>query len=78
MRLLGNVSHPKLLISVFKSGEKIIIKFEAGPMEQTYKFLETERIYDLGSAEKLITEDIYMQVFEIFDRMYSSYKNILS
>ncbi len=78
MRLLGNINHPKLLISVFKSGEKIIVKFEAGPMEQTYKFLETERIHDLSSVEKLITEEFYAEVFAIFDKMYVNYKKFLS
>lgn len=76
MRLLGNIKHPKLLISVFKSGEKLIVKFEAGPLEQSYKFLENDKIFDLESIEKLFTESNYIQVFEVFERMYLNYNSI--
>lgn len=62
MRLLGQIAHPTLLISVFKSAGKIILKFEIGPFEQTYKFLETEKLHDSVSAEKLWTK-IYLQKF---------------
>ncbi|NOT37940.1 MAG: hypothetical protein HOP11_11230 [Saprospiraceae bacterium] len=76
MRLLGNIAHPKLNISVFKSSEKIIVKFEAGPLEQSYKFLENELIYSVDSVEKLLTEEVYKKVFEVFDKMYENYKEI--
>lgn len=78
MRLIGNIAHPKLLISVFKSNDKIIVKFEAGPMEQSYKFIENDKIHDLQSIEKLLTEEVYSSVFEIFDKMYENYKKIHS
>ncbi|MEO6189510.1 MAG: hypothetical protein ABIO44_03170 [Saprospiraceae bacterium] len=76
MRLLGNIPHPQLLISVFRSNTKIILKFEIGPFEQVYKFLETELIYDAASISKLIDETMLSKVFEIFDEMNVNYKSI--
>ncbi|MEP7195640.1 MAG: hypothetical protein ABI851_03925 [Saprospiraceae bacterium] len=76
MRLLGQIPHPNLLISVFKSNEKIILKFEIGPFEQTYKFLETELIYDADSISKIIDENFITKVFQIFDQMNINYKTI--
>jgi len=76
MRLIGQIPHPKLLISVFKSNQKIIFKFEIGPFEQTYKFLETEQLNDLTSASVLVTEEWITDVFATFDEMNLHYKKI--
>lgn len=76
MRLLGQIPHPQLLISVFKSNEKIILKFEIGPFEQTYKFLETELIYNTESIASLVNEELIKKVFGIFDEMNKNYKAI--
>ncbi|MBK7232615.1 MAG: hypothetical protein IPH93_10215 [Saprospiraceae bacterium] len=76
MRLIGQIPHPKLLISVFKSNQKIIFKFEIGPFEQTYKFLETEQLNDLASATVLVTEEWITNVFATFDEMNQHYKKI--
>ncbi|MBK7911872.1 MAG: hypothetical protein IPJ80_00030 [Saprospiraceae bacterium] len=56
MRIRGQIPHPELLITVFKSGNKIIIKFETGPLNKTYKFLETDKLSNLEDAIKLVTE----------------------
>ncbi|MBK9272680.1 MAG: hypothetical protein IPM48_13915 [Saprospiraceae bacterium] len=76
MRLLGQVPHANLIISIFKSNQKIIIKFEIGPFEQTYKFLETSQLADFDSASKLINEEWIKDVFTIFDSMNHKYKQI--
>ncbi len=76
MRLLGQIPHPDYLISVFKSNNKIILKFEIGPFEQTYKFLETELIHDANSVSKLIDEGILQSVKNIFDQMNTNYQNL--
>jgi hypothetical protein len=76
MRLLGQIAHPTLLISVFKSAGKIILKFEIGPFEQTYKFLETEKLYDSTTAEKIVDEELLAKVFKIFDQMNTEYQQL--
>lgn len=74
MRILGQIPHPELLITVFKSGNKLIIKFEVGPFEQTYKFLETEKLSNFEDASKLVTYNWIQDVYQIFNSMNQSYK----
>jgi hypothetical protein len=78
MRLIGQIPHPTLIISVFKSNNKYILKFEVGPFEQTYKFLETDRLNDFEGIRQLVTEDCLSEVFRIFDTMNIHYKNLNS
>lgn len=78
MRLIGTVPHEKLLISVFKSNFKIIIKFEIGPFEQSYKFVETATLQDFEDAAKLVDNEWIQEVFRIFDQMNVQYKSIAS
>mgnify|MGYP001275747172 CR=1 FL=1 len=78
MRLIGQIPHASLIISVFKSNNKFILKFEVGPFEQTYKFLETDRLNDLEGIRQLVTEDCIAEVFKIFDTMNHHYKKLNS
>ncbi|MBK6861255.1 MAG: hypothetical protein IPK91_01235 [Saprospiraceae bacterium] len=74
MRILGQIPHPELLITVFKSGNKLIIKFEIGPFEQTYKFLETDKLSNFEDAVKLVTETWIQDVYQLFNSMNATYK----
>lgn len=38
MRIIGNIQHPDIRITVFHMNNKFIVKMEAGPMEQVFKF----------------------------------------
>ena len=38
MRLLANIPHPLLRISIFTNDNRFTLKFESGLYEQTYKF----------------------------------------
>lgn len=74
MRILGQIPHPELLITVFKSGNKLILKFEIGPFEQIYKFLETEKFSNFEDAVKLTTDAWIKDIYQIFNAMNASYK----
>ncbi|HMW39120.1 MAG: hypothetical protein K1X68_10285 [Saprospiraceae bacterium] len=76
MRLIAQIPHPRLQISIFKSDLKFILKFEAGPFEQVYKFMESERYCDADSIRALLTQDLLKDVFTIFDQMNQNYQNI--
>ncbi len=78
MRLIGQIPHPSLLISVFKSNNKFILKFEVGPFEQTYKILETDQLNDFEGVRRLVTEECIAEVFRIFDSMNHHYKKLNS
>lgn len=76
MRILGQIPHPHLLINVFKSNNKFLLKFELGPFEQVYKFIESDSIYDLSTVSKLVTDESLKSVFSIFDQMNLNYRSM--
>ena len=42
MRIIDTIPHPSITISIFQMNDKYQVKFEAGPMEQTFKFTTAE------------------------------------
>ncbi len=74
MRILGQIPHPELIISVFKSGNKLIVQFEIGPFVQTYKFLESDKLSGFEDMEKLVSESWIKDVYQVFDSMNQTYK----
>ncbi len=75
MRHLGQIQHPQLVINVFKSNNKFILKFEIGPFEQSYKFLESVTIDSFDSIRKLVTDQFMDNVISIFDQMNAHYQH---
>lgn len=69
MRIIGQLPHPFLKITVFSLNMKFAVKFEAGLMEQTYKFRESDVMKSLSDIEKLIDETFTNQVIEHFKEM---------
>ncbi|MBX7183159.1 MAG: hypothetical protein K1X82_13700 [Bacteroidia bacterium] len=53
--------------------EKFVIKFEAGPMEQTYKFLK-EGLGSMESIEALFDETFLDNIRSRFEGMYMDMK----
>lgn len=76
MRIIGQIPHPDLNINVFKSGNKFILKFEVGPFEQSYKFLESDKLNSLEDLQNIIQEDLIKNIYSIFDLMNLEYKNM--
>jgi hypothetical protein len=75
MRIVDTIPHPTMTISIFQMNDKYQVKFEAGPMEQTFKF----RVDDVGNLENLktkLTENFITQTKTRFDEMYTSFKTI--
>lgn len=73
MRIVGRIPHPEFSISVFEMNEKFVVKFEAGPMEQTYKFLK-EGLSSMESIEALFDETFLNHIRERFESMYLDMK----
>ena len=69
MRIIGDIPHPKFVITVYEWNEKTIIKLEAGPMEQTYK-LPSEQIRGVEGAKKLLNDDFLKNVYSRFEQMF--------
>jgi hypothetical protein len=75
MRIIANIPHPSVSISVFQMNDKYIVKFEAGPMEQSFKFLTTE-VGGVEELKQLINEDFIETVRKRFNDMYLQLKAV--
>ena len=74
MRIIGNIPHPKITISIFSMNDKYQIKFEAGPMEQTFKIAHNE-VSGIEGIQKLVDEEFLGKIIDRFNEMYLSFKS---
>ena len=75
MRVIGTIDHPQMRISLFAMNDKYLIKFEAGPMEQTYKFPQTQ-VKGLEELQKLVDDDFCRRAMERFNEMYKDIQRL--
>lgn len=54
MRIIGEIPHPQLKISIFKMGDRLSVKFENALFEQTYKFGTDDRLNNAETIQKFI------------------------
>lgn len=73
MRIIANIPHPKLTISIFSMNDKYQVKFEAGPMEQTYKLSHSE-IDGVEGIKKMVDDAFLEQIIARFNGMFLAYK----
>jgi hypothetical protein len=74
MRIIATIPHPKIAISIFSMNDKYQVKFEAGPMEQTYK-LSYDEVNGIDGIRKLVDEEFLQKVTERFNEMYLGFKD---
>jgi hypothetical protein len=70
MRIIGNIDHPTLKITVFKMDNKLSVKFETGLYEQTFKFRESDALNSFESVQKLVDEPFINAVMKNFATMH--------
>lgn len=73
MRIIDSIPHPSITISIFQMNDKFIVKFEAGPMEQAFKFY----IEDVRSVESLkaLMNDAFIEKVRLrFNEMFLQMK----
>lgn len=75
MRIIDTIPHPSITISIFQMNDKFIVKFEAGPMEQAFKF-DNADVRGLDNLKKLITPEFIEEVRKRFNEMFLQMKNI--
>ena len=71
MRVVAEIAHPEIKITIFHWNNRYLIKLEAGLFEQTYKIQE----YDVDSEEdvkKLITDEFIQSAIVRFNQMAES------
>jgi hypothetical protein len=68
MRVVGEIPHPEIKITLFHWNNRYLIKLEAGPFEQTFKVSE----FDVPLEENLkeiVNETFVKQAIERFNDM---------
>lgn len=75
MRIIDSIPHPSMTISIFMMNNKYIVKFEAGPMEQSFKF-PVEEVGGTDALKQLITEEFLEKTLLRFKEMFQVYKDL--
>ena len=71
MRVVGEIPHPEIKITLFHWNNRYLIKLEAGPFEQTFKLQE----FDVSSEDDLkqiVSETFLKQAIERFNDLSAS------
>ena len=62
MRIIGQIEHPSLKITIFKLNNSFSVKFESGLHEQVYKFREGNEINGAASIKEIVDSHFIQQV----------------
>jgi hypothetical protein len=72
MRIIGEVEHPRLKISIFRNDGRFSIKFESGLLEQIYKLRDDERITTADDVKRLVDAEFIEKVENILRGMQAA------
>lgn len=72
MRIIGEIPHPELKISIFKTGERISVKFENAQYEQTFKLGTDDRFQNTENIQKWADPALIEQVLANFRAMHAA------
>lgn len=73
MRIIDTIPHPSISISIFQMNDKFIVKFEAGPMEQAFKF-NSEDVKSVENLKRMINTEFIETVRKRFNEMFLQMK----
>ena len=73
MRIIDSIPHPSISISIFQMNDKYIVKFEAGPMEQAFKFY-TEDVKSVERLKEIVNATFIEKVRVRFNEMFMQLK----
>lgn len=72
MRIVGNIPHPYVKITVFALNMRYSVKLEMGQVEQTYKIRHSDVIENLDDLSKLVDEQLIEDCIAHFSKMHKS------
>ena len=70
MRIVGEIPHPILKITIFLHDSKYAVKFEAGLYEQTYKFRSGEALQSVEDIKAIIDVEFIKEVQTMLPKMH--------
>lgn len=76
MRVVKEFIQEEIRVSIFSWNNKYIIKFELGPMEQTFKLSETD-VLEEKELDTFLTGDFFEKVKIRFDEMRKTFRSEL-
>jgi hypothetical protein len=69
MRIVGEIDHPRMKISIFKNEGKFSLKFEGNLLEQIYKFRDDDRLSSVEDVKRLVDADFLSKIEDILRGM---------
>ena len=72
MRIVGQIEHPILKITVMQMNNRYVLKLEANMLEQTYKFHEDDKLRTMADIEKMVDETFLNECIKRFSDMNKS------
>ncbi|SEG20156.1 hypothetical protein [Algoriphagus boritolerans] len=73
MRVVKELIQEEIRVSIFSWNNKYIIKFELGPMEQTFKLSETD-VLEEKELDVFLTGNFFEKVKGRFDEMGKTFR----
>ena len=75
MRIIDSIPHESMTISIFQMNDKLMVKFEAGPMEQVFKF-HMEDVKNVANLKKMITSEFIEETRTRFNEMFKQMRGV--
>jgi hypothetical protein len=76
MRVVKELVQEEIRVSIFSWNNKYILKFELGPMEQTFKLSETD-VLEESELDAFLEGDFFEKVKTRFDEMGKTFRSQL-
>ena len=70
MRIIGEIPHPQLKITVFQMNNKLSVQFESGMYAQIYRIREQEELRSIGDIHQFVDAEMTQAVLAEFGRMH--------
>ena len=77
MRIIDSIPHESMTISIFQMNDKYLVKFEAGPMEQVFKF-QQEDVKGLDGLKARIGSAFIETTRKRFNDMFVQMQSVYS
>ena len=72
MRIVGDIPHPRLKITIFKNDGKFSLKCESGLLEQIYKFRDDDRLATADDVKKVVDALFIEKMEDLLRGMYDA------
>jgi hypothetical protein len=76
MRVVKELTREEVRISIFSWNNKYILKFELGPMEQTFKLNEMD-VMEERELDSFLAGEFFEKVKDRFDEMAKTFRSQL-